>query len=195
MLSSAGQAPQRRALPTPCRTTRPGPRLVCSPQQHADRCTLLELANRDGIADVLNRAMLHPAPLCRRNFVEQVPISHQSFPAQPLRFGTLDLNFTPGDISTLLCSPATLAGFGQALEVCPIEDRSWFLQRAYDLQLHAFQGLTCFTDGSFTPESASKPATVGWACAFFDPNSAQSDAFRCCVGVASGSMPDLGSSW
>ena len=140
--------------------------------------------------DVLNRVMLHLSPLCRSNFVEQVPISHQSFPEQPLRFGTLDLSFTPGDISTLLCSPATLAGFRQALAVCPVEDRSWFIQRAYDPQLHAFQGLTCFTDGSFTPESASKPATVGWACAFFDPNSAHSDAFRCCVGVASGSMPD-----
>ena len=108
---------------------------------------------------------------------------------ESLSLGSLRCPFTVDDIRAVLCCPAVLDSMHQALGLCKLADKVWFLQRQHDMQLHQASDLLCYTDGSYVPPTADAPPCLGWACAFFQP-SLSDDAFEACLGIASGSIPD-----
>ena len=100
----------------------------------------------------------------------------------PVILGGLRMPFSFEELQHLLNVPCSIASPGEALRR---------LTGPAAVQLYGngvatpnFLGpvLHCFTDGSFTPPTGTRPAKIGWACIFVDP-------VRLSFGVISGGRP------
>ena len=109
-------------------------------------------------------------------------------PSEELSFGELKLGFTRDHISCLLCHPASLTGFEDALNVCDHDSRVWFAQNDFILSNPAPSHIHCFTDGSYK-ELSGGSCQLGWACAFFRDELGSRSYSVSCLGAASGATP------
>ena len=181
----------QRLIPTPCRSSTAPPCALSG-----GVCTTLEEADQSGVADLVARLdaagifQLGEAFASNALVMPDLPCSH--LPAndhEPLRIGTMRLGFSIRDIRQLLCSPASLASFEEAVAVCPTKTSRWLQERRTSAPFPAMAEVLCYTDGSFIDCCEGAPAKIGWACAFFVPADADDAAATICVGVLSGAAP------
>ena len=121
-----------------------------------------------------------------------VPGVERTPPCDKLRFGHLSLGFTLEHTRNLLCHPAHLAGFVEALCVCDPDSRSWFAENDAICPQYASPNILCFTDGTFTAPSKEVGNKLGWARAFFRDDTGTGSHRASCLGAVSGSVPEWG---
>ena len=133
-----------------------------------------------GTSDVPERDMQRPVQIQLEDALVQPP---------PLRMGSLSLGFSVLDIRAILCTPARLATFAEAINVCQKALRPWLIQHRDSPPEVDKVEVVCYTDGSFKEAHGQEPCEFGWACVFFATHKSPTCSRDTCLGVVSGSMP------